>query len=80
MYTMLSAKEDSLCELDREMEEHTLLEDMEVEIELVEKNRDNIIGMKRQTHRMLRGQETVSDYNPLAYHRSDASTNSARSP
>lgn len=43
---MLSAKEDSLCELDCLMEEHMPLEDVEAEIELAEEYRDRIISMK----------------------------------
>ncbi len=36
MLAVLFAKEDSLCELDRVMEEHTSLDEVEAEIELAE--------------------------------------------
>ena len=53
MLAVLSAKEDSLRQLDRIAEEHTSLDNVEAEIELAEDYRDRIIGMKTQAHRCL---------------------------
>lgn len=78
MLAMLSAKEDSLCELDCVMEEHTSLEDVEVEIELAGEYRHCIISMKTQAHGVLRAHETVSS-NPQPALPSDVSANSAGS-
>lgn len=66
-----------MCVLDREVEEHTSLEDVEVEIELAEEYKDRIIGMKTQAHQMLHAHETVSNDNPPPACLSDASANSA---
>lgn len=69
MLAVLSAKEDSLRELDKIVEEHTSLEDVEAEIELAEEYRDRVIEVKTRAHRVI--SETVS--NPPPTRQSDAS-------
>lgn len=76
MLAVLSAKEDSLRELDRIAEEHTSLE---AEIELAEDYRDRIIGMKTQGHQVIRAHETVSKDNPRPARLSNVSARTAGS-
>lgn len=64
MLAVLSAKEDSLRELDSIVEKHTSLEDVEAEIELAEEYRDRVIEMKARAHRVIRENETVSNPRP----------------
>jgi hypothetical protein len=64
MLAVLSAKEDSLRELDSVVEDHTSLVDVEAEIELAEEYRDRVIGMKMRAHRVIREHETVSNPRP----------------
>lgn len=85
---MLSAKEDHI------VEEHTSLENVEVEIKLAEEYRGYfiprntsspgilhplIIGMKTRGHWVIRAQETVSNDDPWLARLSDVSANSAGS-
>lgn len=73
MLAVLSAKEDSFCELGRAMEEHMALDEVEAEIELSEDYKDRVICMKTRVHRVLRAHETVSNDNPQTARLSDAS-------
>ncbi|KAK0136087.1 hypothetical protein N1851_028020 [Merluccius polli] len=79
MLAVLSAKEDSLRELDRIAEEQTSLDDVEVEIELAEDYRDRIIGMKTRAHQVIQAHETVSRDDPRPARLSDVSANTAGS-
>ncbi len=65
MLAILSAKENSLGELDQDMEELTSMEEVEADIELAEEYRDCIMGMKSQALQILSKQETLSNNNPL---------------
>lgn len=69
MLAVLAVKEESLCELDKIVEEHTPLDDVEAETELAEDYRDRVIEVKARAHRMI--SETVS--NPPPTRQSDAS-------
>ncbi|KAK0150106.1 hypothetical protein N1851_009131 [Merluccius polli] len=77
MLAVLSAKEDSLRELDRIAEEHTSLDDVEAEIELAEDYRERI--MKTRAHQVIQAHETVSRDDPRPAWLSDVSANTAGS-
>ena len=76
---MLSAKEDNLLELDKEVERHTALDDLENEVETTEDYKNRVVSSKSRAQRMIRRKEEENQQlqSPMRHRVSDA--NSANS-
>jgi hypothetical protein len=69
---LLSAKEDSLLDLDRGIEHLTPLDGLEAEIACTEDYKESVIMLKSHAQRVIKRKQ---DLNPLPAHVNDANSN-----